>query len=146
MAELFKAGGITESTQDIWFSTLPFYKNPSRSMVGSVLVSILIVSQYITYFVILHIFSNYLFDTYIVDQQEFINVPSAELRHSALLGVSSLVHTFCMATNECEKLSQVQEVIMSVIFKVKFLKDYFNMELTSSYQMLMSYIQIFRLY
>ena len=43
MAELFKAGGITESTQDIWFSTLPFYKNPSRSMVGSVLVSILIV-------------------------------------------------------------------------------------------------------
>ena len=125
MAELFKAGGITESTQDIWFSTLPFYKNPSRSMVGSVLVSILIVSQYITLedFVILHIFSNYLFDTYIVDQQEFINVPSAELRHSALLGVSSLVHTFCMATNECEKLSQVQEVIMSVIFKVKFLKD-----------------------
>ena len=39
MAELFKAGGITDSTQDIWFSTLPFYKNPSRSMVGSVLVS-----------------------------------------------------------------------------------------------------------
>ena len=39
MAELFKAGGISESTQDIWFSTLPFYKNPSRSMVGSVLVS-----------------------------------------------------------------------------------------------------------
>ena len=49
MAELFKAGGITESTQDIWFSTLPFYKNPSRSMVGSVLVSILIVLRYITF-------------------------------------------------------------------------------------------------
>ena len=43
MAELFKAGGVSESTQDIWFSTLPFYKNPSRSMVGSVLVSIFIV-------------------------------------------------------------------------------------------------------
>ena len=46
MAELFKAGGITDSTQDIWFSTLPFYKNPSRSMVGSVLVSDTIFANY----------------------------------------------------------------------------------------------------
>ena len=55
MAELFKAGGITESTLDIWFSTLPFYKNPSRSMVGSVLVSVSILPRHI-----INILLNYL--------------------------------------------------------------------------------------
>ena len=111
MAELFKAGGISESTQDIWFSTLPFYKNPSRSMVGSVLVSFLF--KFVIY-ATFYVTDNFSFLWNIISnvfyKQEFINVPNVKPRHSALLGVSSLVHTFCMAANECEKLSQVQEV------------------------------------
>ena len=39
MAELVKSGSIADVTLDIWYATLPFYKNPSRSMVASAYVS-----------------------------------------------------------------------------------------------------------
>ena len=42
MRDLFEAGSVSGQVLDTWFATLPYYKNPTRGMLNSVLARLLL--------------------------------------------------------------------------------------------------------
>ena len=75
MSDFIKSKALPDKIIDGWFTSLAFYKNPTRVMISTL-------------------------TTHIQDP-----------RQSSILGISSLVNTYCASTDDCLKIPEVHDII-----------------------------------